>query len=133
MKRAVVAVLGIALLVIGVALLVLPGPGFLLIAGALALLSTQFDWPKKPLDYAKDKAEAGIQEVAGSKFRTVFAVLCALVLVAIGIVDLAGVDIPWVNRISADLLILSGLFLVGTLIYALRRARQESHGEPAAM
>ena len=133
MKKAVVAVLGIALLLIGVALLVLPGPGFLLIAGALALLSTQFDWAKKPLDYAKDKAEVGIQEVAGSKLRTVFAVFCALVLVAIGIVDLAGVDIPWVNRISAVLLILSGLFLVGTLVYALRRARQETQDEPAAM
>ena len=132
-KKAVVAVLGIALLLIGVALLVLPGPGFLLIAGALALLSTQFEWAKKPLEYAKHKAEVGIQEVAGSKPRTVFAVFCALVLVAIGIVDLAGVDIPWVNRISAVLLILSGLFLVGTLVYALRRARQESQGEPAAM
>jgi uncharacterized protein (TIGR02611 family) len=132
-KKAVVAVLGIALLLVGVALLVLPGPGFLLIAGALALLSTQFDWAKKPLDYAKDKAEVGIQEVAGSRPRTVFAVFCALVLVAIGIVDLAGVDIPWVNRISAVLLILSGLFLVGTLVYALRRARQETQDEPAAM
>lgn len=132
MKKAVVAVLGFALLLIGVALLVLPGPGFLLIAGALALLSTQFRWAKKPLDYAKDKAEAGMQEVAGSKFRTVVVVLCALVLVAIGIVDLAGVHIPWVNRISAVVLILSGLLLVGTLVYALRRARQEQRGEPAS-
>src|ERR1700712_4217061 len=131
-KKAVVAVLGIALLLIGIALLVLPGPGFLLIAGALALLATQFDWATKPLDYAKDKAEIGIQEVASSKWRTVFAVLCALVLVAIGIADLAGVDVPWVNRISAVLLILSGLFLVGTMLYAIRRARQPSDDRSAA-
>jgi uncharacterized protein (TIGR02611 family) len=131
-KRAVVGVLGIALLVLGVALLVLPGPGFLLIAGAFALLSTQFRWAKKPFDYAKDKAEIGIQEVAGSKLRASFAVLCALVLVGIGVVDLAGVHIPWVNRISAVLLILSGLFLVGTMIYALRQARQSTEDEPAA-
>ncbi len=132
MKKAVVAVLGITLLLIGIALLVLPGPGFLLIAGALALLATQFEWAKKPLDYAKDKAEVGIQEVASSKLRTVFAVLCALVLVGIGVADLAGVDVPWVNRISAVLLILSGLFLVGTMVYALRRAQQGSQRQPAA-
>ena len=132
MKKAVVAVLGITLLLIGIALLVLPGPGFLLIAGALALLATQFEWAKKPLDYAKDKAEVGIKEVASSKLRTVFAVLCALVLVGIGVADLAGVDVPWVNRISAVLLILSGLFLVGTMVYALRRAEQGSQREPAA-
>jgi uncharacterized protein (TIGR02611 family) len=131
-KKAVVAVLGITLLLIGIALLVLPGPGFLLIAGALALLATQFEWAKKPLDYAKDKAEVGIQEVASSKLRTVFAVLCALVLVGIGVADLAGVDVPWVNRISAVLLILSGLFLVGTMVYALRRAQQGSQRQPAA-
>jgi uncharacterized protein (TIGR02611 family) len=130
-KKAVVAVLGITLLLIGIALLVLPGPGFLLIAGALALLATQFEWAKKPLDYAKDKAEVGIQEVASSKLRTVFAVLCALVLVGIGVADLAGIDVPWVNRISAVLLILSGLFLVGTMAYALRRAQQGSQREPA--
>jgi len=100
-------------------------------AGALALLSTQFEWAKKPLDYAKDKAEVGIQEVAGSKLRTVFAVLCALVLVGVGVVDLAGVDIPWVNRISAVLLILSGLFLVGTMVYAIRRAGQTAPEESA--
>ncbi len=132
MKKAVVAVLGITLLLIGIALLVLPGPGFLLIAGALALLATQFEWAKKPLDYAKDKAEVGIKEVASSKLRTAFAVLCALVLVGIGVADLAGVDVPWVNRISAVLLILSGLFLVGTMVYALRRAEQGSQREPAA-
>src|ERR1700712_384676 len=132
-KKAVVAVLGFALLLLGVALLVLPGPGFLLIAGALAVLATQFAWAKKPLDYAKDKAETGMQEVARSKLRAAFALLCALVLVAIGIVDLAGVKIPWVNRISAVLLIMSGLLLVGTLVYALRRTRKERRGEPAAM
>ena len=120
------------MLLIGIALLVLPGPGFLLIAGALALLATQFEWAKKPLDYAKDKAEVGIKEVASSKLRTAFAVLCALVLVGIGVADLAGLDVPWVNRISAVLLILSGLFLVGTMVYALRRAEQGSQREPAA-
>ncbi len=126
MKRAVVAVLGITLLLIGVAMLVLPGPGFLLIAGALALLSTQFEWAKRPLDYAKGKAEVGIHEVASSKLRTAFAVLCALVLMTIGVLDFAGVDIPWVNQVSAILLILSGLFLVGTMVYALRRAQRLS-------
>ena len=123
MKRAVVAVLGIALLLIGIALLVLPGPGFLLIAAALALLATQFEWAKKPLDYAWDKAQAGIDEVGRNKFQTALSILAALVLVAIGIADLAGVDVPWVNTLSAVMLIISGLILVGTIVYALRRAR----------
>ncbi len=123
MKRAVVAVLGIALLLIGIALLVLPGPGFLLIAAALALLATQFEWAKVPLDYAWGKAQAGIDEVGRNKWQTALSILAALALVAIGIVDLAGVEVPWINTLSAVMLILSGLILVGTIVYALRRAR----------
>lgn len=130
MKKAVVAVLGIALLLIGVALIVLPGPGFLLIAAALALLSTQFDWAKVPLDYAKAKAQDGIEEVGRSKFRASLALLCALALIALGIVELAGVDIPYLNVVTAGLLIASGLFLAGTMVYAVRRAGTTSSGEP---
>jgi hypothetical protein len=43
-------------------------------------------------------------------------------LVALGVLVLAGVDLPLVNASSAVLLVLSGLFLVGTVVYARRRA-----------
>jgi len=125
-KRLAVGVVGCVLLLVGVALLVLPGPGFVLIAGALALLATQFEWAKRPLDYAKDKASVGIEEVATSKFRASLAVVCALGMVAIGVVELAGVRLPHVNALTAVMLILSGLFLVGTLVYAVVRARSNA-------
>jgi len=125
-KRLAVAVIGCVLLLVGVALLVLPGPGFVLIAGALALLATQFEWAKRPLDYAKDKASVGIEEVATSKFRASLAVVCSLGMVAIGVVELAGVRLPHLNALTAVMLILSGLFLVGTLVYAVVRARSNA-------
>ena len=126
MKRLAVGVVGCVLLLVGVALLVLPGPGFVLIAGAVAVLATQFEWAKRPLDYAKDKASVGIEEVATSKFRASLAVVCALGMVAIGVVELAGVRLPHVNALTAVMLILSGLFLVGTLVYAVVRARSNA-------
>jgi len=125
-KRLAVAVIGCVLLLVGVALLVLPGPGFVLIAGALALLATQWEWAKRPLDYAKDKASVGIEEVATSKFRASLAVVCSLGMVALGVVELAGVRLPHLNALTAVMLILSGLFLVGTLVYAVVRARSNA-------
>ena len=125
MKKAVVAVLGAVLLLVGIALLVLPGPGFLLIAGALALLATQFHWAKVPLDYAKAKAEDGIREVSRSRLRTAATVLSAVALVAVGVVEFTGVDLPYVNGVTAVMLILSGVVLLGTVVYALRRAKDE--------
>jgi hypothetical protein len=91
------------------------------------VLATQFDWAKKPLDYAKEKAVEGMEEVGRSPWRAAGAVFCALVLVGLGIAVLAGVDLPLVNAFTAVVLIASGLFLVGTVAYA--RAK-EKRGDP---
>ena len=122
MRQTVVAVLGGLLTLAGIALLVLPGPGFVLVAAGLAVLATQFSWARKPLDYAKDKAHEGVEEVGEHRWRAVAAVLCALALIVLGGLVLAGLDLPLVNGFSAVLLVLGGLFLIGTVVYARRQA-----------
>jgi uncharacterized protein (TIGR02611 family) len=122
-KRSVVAVVGGLLTLTGVALLVLPGPGFVLVAAGLAVLATQFAWAKRPLDYATNKAHQGMDEVARSRLRAVGTALFAAGLMAIGIADMTDLDIPFVNVLSAILMIASGLFLVGTIVYARRSNR----------
>ena len=42
--RAIIAVIGATVLLIGVAMLFLPGPGTLVIFAALAILATEFAW-----------------------------------------------------------------------------------------
>ena len=118
MKTVAVAVLGGLLTLAGIALLVLPGPGFVLIAAGLAVLATRFDWARKPLDQAKAKAADGVEQVRRKPLQAVLALLCALALVAVGVVVLAGVDLPFLNAFTAVVLILSGLFLLGTVVYA---------------
>jgi len=125
MKTVVIAVLGGLLTLAGIGLLVLPGPGFVLVAAGLAVLATRFRWAQKPLDYAKDKAEQGIEEVGKSPLRAVGAALAALVLVGLGIAALAGVDLPFVNAFTAVVLVLSGLFLVGTIVFARKQEKIE--------
>jgi len=134
MKTAVIAVLGGLLTLAGIALLVLPGPGFVLVAAGLAVLATRFSWARKPLDYAKDKAQEGVEEVAKSPWRTAGAVLAALVLIGLGVLALVGVDLPLMNAFTAVVLILSGLFLVGTVLFARRQEKLEPAGahRPAA-
>jgi uncharacterized protein (TIGR02611 family) len=55
-KRIVVLVIGLALVLGGIALLVLPGPGLLVIIAGLAVLATEFAWAERLLDRAKDQA-----------------------------------------------------------------------------
>jgi len=53
MTKLVVGMLGTVLILLGVALLVLPGPGILLILAGLALLSVEFPWARKLADRLK--------------------------------------------------------------------------------
>jgi uncharacterized protein (TIGR02611 family) len=53
MKKFCIALIGLTVLVLGVAMLILPGPGLLVIAGGLAILATEFLWAKRVLHKAK--------------------------------------------------------------------------------
>jgi len=64
-KRIIKIVLGFTLLAIGVALLVLPGPGWVTIFFALALLAAEFTWARRLLDRLKSTA-GHVRRVAGS-------------------------------------------------------------------
>ncbi|MBW3627480.1 MAG: PGPGW domain-containing protein [Actinobacteria bacterium] len=55
-RRVAVAVLGGALLIVGVALLVLPGPGMVVIVAGFAVLASEFPWAKSGLAAARRRA-----------------------------------------------------------------------------
>jgi Putative transmembrane protein (PGPGW) len=53
LRRVVVAVVGFVLIGVGVLLLVLPGPGLLLIAAGVAVLSLEFEWAGRLVERAR--------------------------------------------------------------------------------
>src|SRR5438874_13419933 len=46
-KRVIVSVVGVTVLLIGIALLVLPGPAFIVIPVGLAILATEYAWARR--------------------------------------------------------------------------------------
>lgn len=56
-RKVVVLVLGVTIVLIGIALLVLPGPGWLIIFGGLGLLATEFAWARWILRQARVRLE----------------------------------------------------------------------------
>jgi uncharacterized protein (TIGR02611 family) len=58
-RRLAVVVAGFALVAAGMAMLVLPGPGLLVIIAGLALLAREFVWADRLLQTAKAKAASG--------------------------------------------------------------------------
>ncbi|HEU4356290.1 MAG TPA: PGPGW domain-containing protein [Actinomycetota bacterium] len=55
-KRIGVTIVGVVLVLGGLVLLVLPGPGVVLLIAGLAVLATEYVWAQRMLNYAKQKA-----------------------------------------------------------------------------
>ena len=53
LKRILVAVAGVTVLAVGVALIFLPGPAFIVIPLGLAILAVEFAWAQRWLGYAR--------------------------------------------------------------------------------
>jgi tellurite resistance protein TerC len=65
-RRIVIAVVGATVLAVGVAMMVLPGPAFIVIPIGLGILGLEFAWARRWLKAAKDKAEALARSVRAS-------------------------------------------------------------------
>src|SRR4051812_38291792 len=62
--RIVFAVAGVIVTLAGLAMLVTPGPAFVIIPIGLAMLALEFAWAERALDHALDKAEQAQRKAA---------------------------------------------------------------------
>ena len=72
-RRLAVTVIGSTVLLLGIALLALPGPAFIVIPIGLAILGTEFVWAAKLLTRVKENAAYAAQSMmgtSGGKSRT---------------------------------------------------------------
>lgn len=84
-KRVGLEVLGWALVLGGIAALILPGPGLLMLFGGLAVLSQQYDWAAKRVDPVKFRALKGAAQSVENARSIAFSVSGVLLLVAAGV------------------------------------------------
>jgi hypothetical protein len=120
-KRVTVAVGGGLLLLVGIALLVLPGPGLLLVLAGLLVLASEFPKLERYVDPVRDRAMKAAEESVSSPLRVTGSVLAGLALIAAGIVW-GTVPGLWLGGWSTgSSLILSGIILLALLVWSYRR------------
>lgn len=68
-RRIVISVIGTTVLLIGLVLLVTPGPAFVVIPVGLAILATEFAWARHWLRIMRDSADKGAEKL---KIRSFF-------------------------------------------------------------
>jgi len=125
LKRIVFAVGASVLLVAGIALLILPGPGLLLILAGLLVLAQVFPAVGKYIDPVAKRARQAVVESVSSTLRIAGSVLAGLGLIGVGVAW--GLPLfPWLPLAgwsTGSSLILSGLILLVLLGYSYHQVR----------
>jgi len=124
-KRFAVTIVGVALLVLGAAMMVLPGPGILVIVGGLALLATEYVWARRMLKTAQAQAEKVQEAAVASPVRTAGTLLFGVALLGLGLamVFLRDVDLPFWSPVTGGILAVTALILLATTYLTLRAAK----------
>ena len=65
-RRIAISVVGFTVLAIGIAMIALPGPAFIVIPAGLGILGLEFAWARRWLMKVKEKAEAVAKPVTKS-------------------------------------------------------------------
>ena len=122
-KRVTIAILGGVVVLIGVALLVLPGPGLLLVLAGLLILAAEFPALERYVDPVRDRAMKAAEDSVSSPLRIAGSVLAGLGLVAAGV--LWGLRVfPWLpfpGWSTGSSLILSAIVLFALLGWSYRK------------
>ncbi|MEM7610838.1 MAG: PGPGW domain-containing protein [Pseudomonadota bacterium] len=69
-RRIIITVIGFTLLLIGVVMLVTPGPGLAAMAGGLALLAVEFAWARAWLKKIRARISDAGQHIRGKSINT---------------------------------------------------------------
>jgi putative transmembrane protein PGPGW len=122
-KRVTIAVAGGVVLLVGVALLVLPGPGLLLVLAGLLMLAAEFPVLERYVDPVRDRAMKAAEDSVSSPLRIAGSVLCGLALIASGVIWGLRVFswLPFPGWSAGSSLILSGIVLFVLLGWSYRK------------
>jgi hypothetical protein len=128
-KRLGVVLLGAVLLAAGIVLLVLPGPGLLLVLAGLVTLASEFPKLKRYVDPVRHRAMKAAEGSVASPLRVAVSVATSLALIAAGVLWSIVRWLPFAGWSTGTSLILSGLILLGLLGWSYRNLRVRS-GSP---
>lgn len=139
-KRVLLEILGWGLLLAGLAAMVLPGPGLILLFLGLAVLSQQYTWAERWLDPVELRALRAAAEGVETWPRIVMSTVFALGIGVFGVLWIVRPPVPewwpiadrwWLagGLWTGVTLLVSCLIALALLVYSYRRF----HGKPEAV
>ena len=141
-RRLVLEVVGWGLVVLGLVMLVMPGPGLLTVFAGLVVLSRQYDWARRRIAPLRRAALQGASESVQSGLRILLTLGGIATIAAVGV--FWGVQPPapswwpvnpdwWLigGWATGGTLLASAAFALGLLVYSYRRFRGDPYDHGA--
>jgi uncharacterized protein (TIGR02611 family) len=129
LRRIAVSVVGTVILVVGLVLLVAPGPGLVVIALALAVFAIEFQWARRNLAAVQARARSAALKTAASRVATASAVLFGVGAIGLGGVLLFTDLLPLSGVGSGVGVAVGGLTVLLTTAYGVRELRNAKKAE----
>jgi len=135
-RRVIGLVVGWLLVLVGLAALVLPGPGLLALVAGLAVLAQQYEWARRWLQPVKRKAFAAAAKGVETTRNIVLSFTGALALIVLGVLWGLQPPVPGWWPVSdawwipggwsvGSGLVVSGVLAAVFIVYSIRRFRPQ--------
>lgn len=141
-KKTLTFVAGWILVIAGLAALVLPGPGLLLLLCGLVLLATEYSWAQKWIDPVERRAVALAHANVQTRRSIFLSALGACALLAVGIFWglnqtipefwIFGPELPFGGWGVGTTVTVSGVLAIGLLVYSVKRYRGKPLPAPSS-
>lgn len=133
-RRVTMSIVGGVVFLIGIALLVLPGPGLLLVLAGLIILAGVFPTLERHVDPVRDRAMKAAEDSVSSPLRIAGSVVVGLGLLAGGVIWGLKVFpwLPFAGWSTGTSLILSGLVLFALLGWSYRKVQARRVTRPGS-
>lgn len=139
-RRIAIGVAGGLIVLVGIAAIPLPGPGWMLLYAGIKVLSSEFDWAERWLDPVELRALRGAAEAVETLPRVVMSSIVAAGIGAFGVLWIVGPEAPdwwpiadrwWLagGAWTGVTLLVSCVLAYALLVYSYRRF----YGKPEAV
>jgi hypothetical protein len=139
-RRVVFEVVGWLLVVGGIIAMPLPGPGLLILAAGLFVLSRQYEWAERRVDTVLDRALISAAQGVEAWWKVAISVIFAFGVIGFGVVWILSPPVPdwwpvddrwWLpgGNVTGITQIVSGVIALGLIVWSYHRY----HGEPEAV
>jgi uncharacterized protein (TIGR02611 family) len=128
LRRIAITVAGVIVLVIGVVLLVAPGPGVLVILLGMALFALEYEWARRRLIQFRARALSAAEKAAASRVATASTVVVSLGVIGLGTLLIFTDFFPLSGVGTGVGVAAGGLVVLITTVYSVIQVRRAEAG-----